>query len=643
VPEDPARIAETAGDSDFPFTLNPSSWPPHPNRLWVNRGDGTFEDRAEAAGVRGESGRSLSASWADLDEDGLPDLYVANDVSDNALWLNNGDGTFRDASYEAVVADYRGAMGLAVGDWDGDLDLDLFITHWIAQENALYSSQLAEGRAAGDDVGLIFVDESDRVGLGQIALDLIGWGTSFADLDLDGRPDLFVANGSTFQDRSARETLIPMDPHLYWNRGPEEGFFEVSADAGLRTVPPGVGRGSAFADYDGDGDLDLVIARRGGKARLLRNDSRTGNGITLRLRGTTLHASAVGARVVARAGDAAHLREVGAGSSYLSQDAPDLVIGLGAHERVDELEVRWPGGATETWTDLEAGRVWEIVEGEEPRALELAAAPAAALPEEPAGPGMSRDDIRAFWKIKREADRAQLEQRWEDAAGAFAGALELDPRHEDSLYSRGNCLLELGRYAEAKESWEALLAVNPRSSRAWVQIGMLQSLPDAGELWNPAAAARALDEAHRINPEESGPLIRAGEARLAAGDLKGAEETLTAAWSMNDMATSALFLSGYLAWKRGDEAAAAQLLERAAGSLEEVLPSAAASSEGDTRSEDMAEIRQRAAERRLFASCVDGLRRHGATAAPERLYAPVDEYLAALPRPAGGAPADQSR
>jgi len=140
VPEDPEKIAASAGDSDFPFTLNPSSWPPHPNRLWVNRGDGTFEDRTEAAGVLGENGRSLSASWADFDDDGWPDLYVANDVSDNVLWLNNRDGTFRDASYEAVVADYRGAMGIAVGDWDGDLDLDLFITHWIAQENALYSN-----------------------------------------------------------------------------------------------------------------------------------------------------------------------------------------------------------------------------------------------------------------------------------------------------------------------------------------------------------------------------------------------------------------------------------------------------------------------------------------------------------------------
>jgi len=632
-PEDPAKIAAAAGDSDFPFTLNPSSWPPHPNRLWVNRGDGTFEDRSEAAGVVGENGRSLSAAWADFDDDGWPDLYVANDVSDNVLWLNNRDGTFRDASYEAVVADYRGAMGIAVGDWDGDLDLDLFITHWIAQENALYSSQLSESRAGGDDVGLLFVDEADRVGLGQIALDLIGWGTSFQDLDLDGLPDLFVANGSTFQDAAARERLVAMDPHLYWNRGPEQGFFEVGAEAGIRTSPPGVGRGAAFADYDADGDLDLVVCRRGGAARLLRNDSRTGHGVTLRLRGTSLHHSALGAHVVAHAGSRAWLREVGAGSSYLSQDAADLVIGLGASDRVDSVEVRWPGGAREYWNGLETGRVYEIVEGQAPVAVEIArAGPGPAPASEP-----DREDVREFWRRKREGDRAQLEQRWEDAERAFAAVLELDPRHEDSLYSRGNCLLELGRYAEAERCWEELLEVNPGASRAWVQIGMVRSMPEAGALWDPAAAAHALDEAHRINPEESGPLIRAGEARLAAGDLEGAEETLAAAASMNHMATSALFLSGYLAWKRGDAEQATRLLDLAAESLREELPSAAASSEGDTRGENMAEIRRRAAERRLFATCVERLRDDDEPT-PGGLYPAVDEYLAGLPRPAPGAP-----
>jgi tetratricopeptide (TPR) repeat protein len=159
---------------------------------------------------------------------------------------------------------------------------------------------------------------------------------------------------------------------------------------------------------------------------------------------------------------------------------------------------------------------------------------------------------------------------------------------------------------------------------------MIHSLPEAADLFDPAAAARAFDEAHRINPEESGPLIRAGEARLAAGDLDGAERALYEAWRMNDRATSALFLSGYLAWKRGDDDAARALLQRAAGTVEKQAPVHGVLGEGDTRTGDMEEVRRRAASRRLFAACQDGLDASGAD--PGRLFAAVDEYLASLPR-----------
>jgi len=121
IPEKPGSDATRVGNAENPFTINPSSYPPHENRFYVNRGDGTFEERAAAAGILAAAGRSLGAAWADLDGDGLPDLYVANDVSDNGLYLNRGDGTFQDISYEALVADYRSSMGIAVGDWDGEI------------------------------------------------------------------------------------------------------------------------------------------------------------------------------------------------------------------------------------------------------------------------------------------------------------------------------------------------------------------------------------------------------------------------------------------------------------------------------------------------------------------------------------------
>jgi len=613
-PEDPTSLAAGTADSDFPFTLNPSSWPPHANRLWVNRGDGTFEDRAEAAGVAAAAGKSLCAAWTDLDADGLPDLYVANDVSDNGLYRNRGDGTFEDVSYEALVADYRGAMGIAVGDWDGDLDLDLFITHWIAQENALYSSLLTD-LAGGDDAGkLLFVDDADRIGLGQIALDLIGWGTEFVDLDSDGRLDLFVANGSTFQDRSDPSRLLAMDPHLYWSRGPE-GFFEVGEIAGVRADPPAVGRGAAFCDWDADGDPDLVVCQHGGRARLLRNDSRAGRNVTFRLRDGT------GARIVAHAGGRAFLREAGGGPSYLSQHGPEVIVGLGEAAVVDSVEVSWPGGPREVWRDLAAGRAWVLERGRAPQAAPLAAAPAEK----------TRDEILRFWKLERAADELVLAGRWEEAVDALRQALALDPRHEDSLYQLGNCLLELDRFGEASEAWHELVRVNPASGRAWVQIGTVHSIPAAGELFDLGLAEQAFENAHRINPEHSGPLVLAGEAALAAGEPARAESLLTAAHGMNDRATSALYLCGWFAWKRGEAETASTLLDRAVASLRQETPAQGVPGEGDTKPGAGHGDRRRAERRRLFADCLDSLRAAAPGPDPAEAFARVDRRLAGLP------------
>ena len=166
---------------------------------------------------------------ADFDADGWPDIYVANDISDNAMYKNKGNGTFEDVSNNAQVADYRGAMGLGVGDWDGDGDYDIFITHWIAEENALYTNlfnQLSSNDHPSPEMR--FTDEADRYGLGQIALRFYWLGTSFFDYNNDGRLDLFVANGSTFEQKDNTRLLVPMRNLLFWNKGNKEGFFEVS-------------------------------------------------------------------------------------------------------------------------------------------------------------------------------------------------------------------------------------------------------------------------------------------------------------------------------------------------------------------------------------------------------------------------------
>lgn len=614
------------GNSDFPFTLNPSSWPPHSNRLYVNQGDGTFAERAQAAGVQADVGKSLGAVWADFDSDDYPDLYVANDVSDNVMYRNRGDGTFEDWSYEAVVADYRGAMGLAVADWDGDLDLDLFITHWIAQENALYSNLLTDLSDMEGESMMMFRDEADRFGLGQIALDLIGWGTSFADLDNDGRPDLFVANGSTFQDRSDPSRLLPMHPHLYWNKGREDGFFEVGEEAGMRTDPPGVGRGAAFCDYDLDGDLDLLICRHGGRARLLRNDSNGGNWVSYRLRAKTGHPSGLGARITAHAGEKALLRVAGLGPSYLSQDASDVLIGLGQATKIDSLEIVWPGGGRDLWRDLDVNGASLLEEGKEPQH------PWKRISSVDRNDDCERsaEEIRRFWSLKREADAFLREQLWADAAAIYAELLEINPDHEDALYSQGNCLYELGKFSDAKESWEELLRVNSASSRAWIQIGLVHSTQDADGLFDLPAASAAFRRAHEINPEESGPLILEGEALLAAGDWIAADKVLAAAFGMNDRATSAFLLSGFLAWKNGDETRARDLLQRAVQSGQKMEPVRGVLGEGDAGTTGMQRIQRRATRRGLFVDCMESVLEVGETIDPALAFGWVEERLAEL-------------
>jgi len=200
--------SEVQAGSMIPFTLNPASFKGGTNLLFHNNRDGTFTDVAAQLNVQNPAGRSLGALWHDFDDDGWLDLYVANDISDNVFFHNLG-GKFEDISHLALVADYRSAMGLAVGDYDRDGDDDLFVSHWVAQENALYDNTLANfatntignrQSAIGNPPPLRFMDIADMRGLGQIALPYVGWGTEFVDFDGDGWLDLVVANGNTIEE-----------------------------------------------------------------------------------------------------------------------------------------------------------------------------------------------------------------------------------------------------------------------------------------------------------------------------------------------------------------------------------------------------------------------------------------------------------
>ncbi len=348
----------------IPATLNPSTFAPERNLLYRNNGNGTFTEVAKSLGVDNLSGRSLSASWADFDEDGWLDLYVANDVSDNVLYRNKGKGVFEDLSHPAWVADYRGAMGLAVGDWNGDGDQDIYITHWIAQENALYDNLHADNAAAGQRAPLRFMDAADRYGLGQSTIDYVGWGTAFVDFDRDGRPDLLSINGSTFERQDNHSLLVPMQSQLFWNSGPQEGFYDVAPASGPAFAGDHVGRGLAVADYDGDGDPDALVVVNGGQALLWRNEgSPSRHWFGVRLRGQGGNHEGFGARVRLVAGGWAQHRQVGASSSYLSQHATgEELFGLGAAAVVDTLEVIWHSGKVQTLTHLSADHWLEVGE-----------------------------------------------------------------------------------------------------------------------------------------------------------------------------------------------------------------------------------------------------------------------------------------
>ncbi len=338
--------------ASVPAKLNPNAFSAAPNRLYRNLGDGTFEEVAEAHGVNNPRGRSLAAVFCDLDRDGRIDLYVNNDASPNALFLNTGssDGPrFLDRSALTGTADPRGSMGLSVLDALGpdgapDGQPDLFITHWVAQENALYEGVVSpSGR-------LIFKDRTRRQRLGEVSVSEVGWGCAAIDLDLDGRVDLAVVNGSTLEDKTDQTRLVAERPFLLWNDG--ERFHDLAPEGGDAFTTPHSARGLAAADWDADGDVDLAVNVNRGRLLLLRNDTDVPHrSLTIRLEAPA--AVTHGARVSVTTPDGAQTRWWGCDGSYASWHHTDLVFGLGEHETAD-VHVTWADGTESLLTGANA-------------------------------------------------------------------------------------------------------------------------------------------------------------------------------------------------------------------------------------------------------------------------------------------------
>jgi hypothetical protein len=365
-----ARYVDWSIDKDLFCTLDgktksyctPESYKGQSASLYRNRGDGTFEDVTKAAGLYDPTSKALGVAMLDFDNDGAMDLFVANDTQPNRLYRNRGNGTFTDVAVGAGVAFSeagvaRAGMGVDAADYDGSGRPSLVIGNFANEMMALYHN---EGTG-------LFIDEAATAGIGRPSLLTLTFGCFFFDFDLDGRPDIFAANGHVADDinRVQPKVTYAQPAHLFRNVG-AKGFEEVTAELGGPLRQPVVGRGAAYADFDRDGDLDLLITANHGPARLLRNDGGNSRHHALRVKtvGTTSNRDGIGARVdIVLPGGARQWQLVKTGSSYASQSELPLTFGLGDATRVSEIRVRWPGGRVETIGGAAADTAVTIQEG----------------------------------------------------------------------------------------------------------------------------------------------------------------------------------------------------------------------------------------------------------------------------------------
>ena len=329
--------------------------------LFRNRGNGTFEDVTAASGIFDTSSKSLGVAMLDFDQDGWPDLFVANDTQPNKLYRNLRNGTFKDVAVEAGLAfsadgKARAGMGVDVGDFENSGRPGIAITNFDNEMVGLYRSP-----SAGQ-----FDDISIAAGVGGPSKTTLGFGCGFADLDLDGRLDLIVANGHIDDTvRNIRGNVgYAQPPHLFLNLGNGK-FQDVAAVNGGDFAASRVGRGLAFADFDRDGDLDVLLTTNNGPAFLFRNDLNNGNRfLRLHLTGTKSNRDAIGAVVRIYRGGETQMRTVRAGSSYLSQSELLLTFGVGKADRVDRLTVEWPSGGTQEFRNISTAKAYELHENE---------------------------------------------------------------------------------------------------------------------------------------------------------------------------------------------------------------------------------------------------------------------------------------
>jgi enediyne biosynthesis protein E4 len=342
-----------------PVNCGPRGLPMGVHSLYRNNGDGTFANVTAASGVsKAAKGYGMTVVAADFDNDGWPDIYVACDSTPSLLLINNRDGTFREEGVLRGVAlnedgMEQAGMGVAIGDFDLDGNLDIFKTHFADDTNVLYRN---DGKG-------VFEDVTNRSGLG-VETRFIGWGSGLVDLDNDGHPDLFLVTGNVYPEIEKKIASYPFKtPRIVFRNLGNGKFEELIEEAGPGIAALHSSRGCAFGDFDNDGDIDILIVNINEPPSLLRNDvSGKNNWLKVKLTGTKSNRSAIGARVIAKYGGKQQAQEVLSQSSFYSSSDRRLHFGLGPSTTAD-LEIRWPSGQKQTFTSVKANQLVLITEG----------------------------------------------------------------------------------------------------------------------------------------------------------------------------------------------------------------------------------------------------------------------------------------
>jgi tetratricopeptide (TPR) repeat protein len=582
-------------------------------KLYHNLGDGRFEDISTQAGMVAPEARVLGITIVDYNDDGWPDILVANDLTPTLLFVNQGNGTFHERGAQTgLVLDEGGAayagMGIDAASINNDAELCVAIGNFTGQPTTLHCQARGEGRVHPG----VFIEQSHRAGIAAPTLRMVTFGLFFFDADLDGWQDLFMVNGHVANEEHLRHVPYAQRPQLFWNRG-NGTFAELKPTPSVGLARPIVGRGAAYADYDHDGDLDLLLTANQGAAYLLRNDTpRTGHFLHVVTQGTRSNRDGIGARLRLYTTRRQLTGLVRTGSSYLSQSSTAVTFGLASDEQLDRLEVAWPAGGIESFRHLPLDTTFVAREGLTAMPETVAAPPTMPGPTEvllalkhtavahyQAG---HRQEAIVAWKqvLQRQptdyiAQQYLIELYWQqgqrDAAlglletlrqtmpdanflmqfafhledirlhdladQVYRAAGHLDQHLAEAPYRLGNNALRAGRYTEAIAHFQQALQRHPGL------VGAVQGLGLAyAEQGQTAQAEAQLQAVLRLAPEFAEAYTHLGKLYVGTGRLdEAATAYRTVIRLQPEQAQGYHNLGTVLATQGQTEAAIAQLQE----------------------------------------------------------------------------------